>query len=103
MSWKSVEMQVALPRTQDAGRIQDQMQQRGRIDQESLASNQLVKEEMKRKQVNDYNQKNNVNNKKQEPNNQAWMNKRSKNEMENDALVVSTDHPYLGKQIDFNG
>lgn len=51
MSWKSIEMQIALPRTQDAGKIQEQMEQRGKLVQESLAINQTTTEELKRTTV----------------------------------------------------
>ena len=44
MSMKSVEIQIALPRTHDAGKLQEQLQQRGQL-QNDLASQQAKKEE----------------------------------------------------------
>ncbi|MRH42286.1 hypothetical protein GH741_06280 [Aquibacillus halophilus] len=99
MSWKSVEMQVALPRVQDAGKIQEQLQQRGQLLQDTISNNQLLTEELKRKKVNDYNQKDNVNNKKKEDSNKQY---REGHEHSEESENTS-DHPFLGKQIDFNG
>ncbi|MCT2534549.1 hypothetical protein NC661_15895 [Aquibacillus koreensis] len=101
MSWKSVEMQVALPRTQDVGKVQEQLHQRGKVMQESLASNQLVTEDLKRKKVNDSEQKDQVKNKKQESNSQYSTNNIKSNHTEESDL--RSKHPYLGKQIDYNG
>lgn len=48
MSLKAIEMQVALPRTHDAGKLLEQMQQRGQL-QHDLASESVKREEEKRK------------------------------------------------------
>ncbi|QDP40201.1 hypothetical protein [Radiobacillus deserti] len=99
MSWKSVELQVALPRTQDVGKMQEQMQQRNQVLQESLAQSQSVAEEMKRKKVNDFEQKDKVNLKNQSHSHTKEEN--SEHHMEEQTPAV--DHPYLGRRIDFNG
>ena len=44
MSLKSVEMQIAVPRTQEAGRVQNEFQQRPMQDQ-ALLADQLKKED----------------------------------------------------------
>ncbi|WP_050614802.1 hypothetical protein [Bacillus testis] len=49
MSLKAIEMQIALPRTQDAGKIQEQWQQRSQIAHD-FASHELKKEEKKKEQ-----------------------------------------------------
>ena len=43
MSLKAIELQVALPRTQDAGKVQEQLQQRSQIGQD-LAAREMQKE-----------------------------------------------------------
>ncbi|SHN16494.1 hypothetical protein [Gracilibacillus kekensis] len=101
MSWKAVEMQVALPRTQDAGKIQDQMQQQGRIDQNQLAQKLANDELRKRKQVLEQEASEKLKNDK----------KRSgANDPETNHSMEKTDqqhpqykHPYLGNRVDFSG
>ncbi|WP_058307789.1 hypothetical protein [Gracilibacillus massiliensis] len=101
MSWKAVEMQVALPRTQDAGKIQDQMQQQGRIDQNQLAQT-LAKDELrKRKQVLEQEASEKLKNDKK---------KSGFKEQETSRFTAKTNqqhqqykHPYLGNRVDFNG
>lgn len=99
MSWKAVEMQVGLPRTQDAGKIQEQLQQRGQFMQDMLASAQVQSDEVKRKTVNELEQKKQVKNDKQ---------KQQEEEKQPHSHLAKThgntpEHPYLGKKIDING
>src|SRR5699024_4591721 len=54
MGFKSVEMQVAIPRTQDASKMQDQLTRQGQQFQEKLSQQQLREDIMKRTQVNEY-------------------------------------------------
>ncbi|MBB6452897.1 DNA-binding transcriptional regulator PaaX [Salirhabdus euzebyi] len=100
MSWKAVELQVALPRVQDAGQIQDQLQQRGQHVQSHLSQAQLQAQKRKRHQVNE-------------------MNRKEHDKILNDGTGESTElllssprkgkqlkqssHPYLGKIIDYSG
>lgn len=102
MSWRAVEMQIALPRTQDAGKIQEQIQQRGQFMQDVIANQQLAQDEMKRKTVNDLKQKAMLSNKREEKHQTALETENgntSNKTIESHAIA----HPYLGKQIDFNG
>ncbi|MDQ0156788.1 hypothetical protein [Robertmurraya andreesenii] len=48
MSLKAIEMQIALPRTQDIGKLQEQLQQRGQL-QQDFATETVKKEEDKKK------------------------------------------------------
>lgn len=98
MSWKAVEMQVALPRTHDAGRIQEQIQQRGQFMQDVITADHLQKEELKRKTVNELHQKVKLSNQKQSKNLHN-KNSKEKNNQKNQEI----DHPYLGNNIDING
>lgn len=47
LSLKSIELQVALPHSQDAGKIQDQMSKEGQRFQESLTQSQ-IQEDLKK-------------------------------------------------------
>ncbi|WP_078547083.1 hypothetical protein [Litchfieldia alkalitelluris] len=51
MSLKLIELQVAIPRTQDFGKITEQLNQRGQILQNQLATEQKKLDQVKRKQV----------------------------------------------------
>ncbi|WP_188454363.1 hypothetical protein [Virgibacillus oceani] len=100
MSWKSIEMQVALPRTQDAGKLQEQMLKHGQHIQESIAESQLKQEEQKRKRVNEFEQINDVNNRRERGNSDhPQRDNQQKSEQEEQMI----EHPYLGNKIDFSG
>lgn len=51
MSWKGVELQVALPRVQEHSQLQDQLQQRGKQSQDFIGQNHLKEAEKMRKAV----------------------------------------------------
>ncbi|MCM3396377.1 hypothetical protein [Oceanobacillus profundus] len=92
-------MQVALPRTQDAGKMQDNMVKQGQHFQESLAQTQRKQEERTRKRVNEFEKTEKVKNKEQHSKN--LINK--KTQLEQSEEEYKMNHPYLGSQIDFNG
>ncbi|MFC4387425.1 hypothetical protein ACFOZ1_06320 [Gracilibacillus marinus] len=99
MSLKLIELQVALPRTQDAGKLQDIMQQQGRVGQEQLSQQSIAEELKKRQKVNEQREseklKNNRENSKNLiPNNNDTEKKKAKNQ--------TINHPYLGNQIDYS-
>lgn len=99
MSLKSIEMQVALPRTQNAGKSLDHMQKQHQQFQDTLAQSQLKKEKVKRKQVQTFSKvrdpiikdENKQNQKDQQP---------SKKQHHKRPKQSFTKHPYLGNQID---
>ncbi|QTM99437.1 hypothetical protein ERJ70_09050 [Sediminibacillus dalangtanensis] len=101
MSWKSVEMQVALPRVQDAAKMQEQLQQRGQQTQELLAAAQQNLEEVKRKQVNHSVHKADVHNKEKKE--KQFNAKDSQQKKKADEEKTDNNHPYLGRKIDFSG
>lgn len=96
-------MQVALPRTQDAGKLQEQMSKQNQRFQESLAQSQLQEERLKRTQVNE----------SEETIKSEWRDEDEKEEpsegetdSENSkkgSKQEMTNHPYLGNNIDFSG
>ncbi|MFB5660540.1 hypothetical protein [Alteribacillus sp. HJP-4] len=102
MSWKGVELQVALPRSQDAGKLQEQLQQRGQTMQDRLNNEQLKSEHKQRSQVQgkEKTEKNRLGNdtggsdQQEQPQQQRREQLKKPEEME---------HPYKGKTIDITG
>lgn len=104
MSLKAIEMQVALPRTHDAGKIQEQFQQRSQISHD-LASREMQKEvEKHEKSVLKNSQKDKLSLKKDdssdfdEQNHAREEKKKNKKDPE-----IKHVHPYKGNAIDFSG
>ncbi|MEN1966849.1 hypothetical protein WMZ97_02125 [Lentibacillus sp. N15] len=93
MSWKSVEMQVALPRTVDAGKIQEQMHKQPQHVQESAAVIGQKQIDQKRKQVNKF-EKSGKSKRYADPSETKPMDSQH---------TKDEDHPYLGTNIDFSG
>lgn len=102
MSWKSVEMQVALPRTQDAGKLQEQMSKQNDRFQESLAQSQLREQQLKRKRVNEFEK---IKDKKLMDDNEDSKGSNEQGKEKNDDKHTEQDlnHPFLGNKIDFSG
>jgi hypothetical protein len=100
MSFKSIEMQVALPRTFDAGKVADQHQLRHTIDQSHLAEHMQQMVRQQSQTVISKNGKDNVRLKeKQEKERYRNLKKQKKK-----ALADGKNtHPYKGKLIDYNG
>ncbi|WP_019242282.1 MULTISPECIES: hypothetical protein [Bacillus] len=109
MSLKAIEMQVALPRTQDAGKMQEQIQQRSQIAHD-LAAHEMQKEvEKQEKSVMKYEQKDKLHLKEDEEspyegNSQGKdMNGNNHKENKQEEKIVKVVHPYKGNTIDFSG
>lgn len=102
VSWKSVELQVALPRVQEAGKEQDLMSKQNQRFQETLTQSQLQEEIQKRTQVNKFDrlQKSKLTDQDEDKDNpeENEHKKRKKEKMEE-----NIKHPYLGSNIDFSG
>lgn len=100
VSWKSVELQVALPRVQDAGKEQDLMSKQNQRFQETLTQSQLQEEVQKRTQVNKFEhlQKSKLTDQDKENPQENKQEKQKKEKTEEDLK-----HPYLGSNIDFSG
>ncbi|WP_217585583.1 hypothetical protein [Lentibacillus saliphilus] len=99
MSWKSVEMQVALPRVQEAGKMQDQMLKHHQQFQESLAQTHTKQQKLERQQVNDSEHvKNNP-----DSNDASSKHHASDQEQKDDRQQEEKHaHPYLGNHIDLS-
>ena len=106
MSLKLVELQVALPRTQDLGKMQEEIQQRGRHTQEHLASIHHKEDNQKRQQVNKYDEttKNKLQNNGQNQNGAAFSKEnKKKQEKKKQQQLEDSPHPYKGNLIDIEG
>ncbi len=101
MSWRSIEMQVALPRTQDAGKMQEQQMKQNQHFQESLAGVQLKQQLEKRKQVNRSENAEKI--KREEKRTNSSEPNEKEQEQQELRSISKNDHPFLGKRIDFNG
>jgi hypothetical protein len=108
MSLKVIEMQIALPRTQDAGKIQEQLQQRSQI-QHDHAAHEVQKEvEKKEHSVVKEERKSSVqlHTREGNPDKGSFIKgkKRKKNNnTEEKTASTSLPHPYKGKSIDYSG
>jgi hypothetical protein len=101
VSLKLIELQVALPRTQDFGKIQEQLQQRGQHMQDQIARGAKVQDERKRKQVGKNNKKDKSAlhlDQSTTANALVKSSKQKKASQEEKEL-----HPYIGKIIDISG
>ncbi len=95
MSLKLVELQLALPRTYDIGKIQEQMEQQSQLMQSQLAANIQKQEELQRRRVT-ANEKSSEMRWKKEKNPPLFQkNEKNKERKQN--------HPYKGTRIDFTG
>lgn len=99
MSLKGIELQIAIPKTFDAGKIAEQKQQRSQIAQDQanvLTEKQAEKNketvlEAKEFAKMDSDKKNNENDQKQN------------DERRNKEGEKKTEHPYKGSFVDFSG
>ena len=104
MSWKGVELQVALPRVQEHIQLQDQLQQRGKQSQDFIGQNHLKEAEKMRKAVIKSEQKDQTQiHRDADDSNQV----RQSNEHHRPLKQQRTEenrlnHPYLGKKIDYS-
>ena len=102
MSLKAIEMQIALPRMQDASKLQEQIQQRGQ-QQNDVAANSVAKEvEKNRISVTKHEQKEQVRLKDQQRDKKGNQ-EGKKNRKNKESQSVKEVHPYKGNFFDFSG
>jgi len=102
MSLKAIEMQIALPRMQDASKLQEQIQQRGQ-QQNDVAANSITKEvEKNRISVNKHEQKERARLKEQEREKSGHEQGKKDRKMK-ESQPVKEVHPYKGNFFDFSG
>lgn len=103
MSWKSIEMQVALPRTQDAGKLQENISKQSQQFQNELTQQQIEKDKLQQQRVNEFeNIENLKTNDEQEEENASG--EKSSQECEENITIDEQllEHPYLGSHIDYS-
>lgn len=104
MSFRAIELQVALPRSQDVGKIQDQLQQRGQVSQDQLAHDQKKLDELRKHQVSKFeeSEESKLERERQEQKQRERAMQQHKKKQKK-AEVVQETHPYKGKFVDFSG
>lgn len=104
MSWKSIDMQLALNRVPDAGKLQEQLMKENQQFQESLSEKKRKQDDEIRKRVNTYENVDKGTIEDEEDKHQKEENNKDNPfyEDEYDAEEQAT-HPYLGKKIDYSG
>lgn len=103
MSLKAIEMQIALPRTFDAGKIQEQLHQRGQVMQDHISQHLQQEDERKRKKIGKSEQKQDA-----KLDSQQGTSKEIFYHHQTTEKTVAKDHqienhPYKGTVIDFSG
>lgn len=99
MSLKGIEMQIALPRTQDAGKLLEQMEQRNQI-AGHYAAGEVRKDEKKKQTTVAESAKGEKASRRHSKEEQG----RGKGGgSENHGSAPEPDHPYKGRSIDFSG
>ncbi|HZH62336.1 MAG TPA: hypothetical protein VEY70_22760 [Metabacillus sp.] len=93
-------MQIALPRTHDAGKIQEQLNQRNQLIQDQLAQSIKKEVDLKRTQVSENRESDKLSLKKDQSQQHQEHNKKKKKDQK---LEGNPNHPYKGKKIDFFG
>lgn len=98
---RSIEMQVALPRTQTAGKIQDQMQQRSMVAQEHLAQSQEEKDVKRKKTVTESDKAEHEKlNSDDESEGRGGQYRGKSRHREDDGEEQTIKHPYKGVRFD---
>lgn len=101
MSLKSIDLQVALPRTQDAGQLQEQMSKQHQRFQESLVHQQIKQDLLKRRQVNQYERTEGLKvSDEEEPSSKNPHQDEEEENKEKESKQIK--HPYLGQKIDYS-
>jgi hypothetical protein len=102
MSLKSLEMQVALPRTQDFGKMQEQMNQRTMVNQQQSSEEEKLKAELDRKRSVKMEGKNKGNISSEDQSSNGYDEQKKKRQKEKEHVEDHSAHPYKGKHIDIS-
>lgn len=105
MGLKSIELQVAIPRSQDAGKMQEQLSRQGQQFQETLTQQQLSEEVIKRQRTNRQEEvlKRDVDKDEEKAKKREQNKHEAKNKLEKQKRLQEIKHPYLGSKIDWSG
>ncbi|MNI32092.1 hypothetical protein D3C76_15750 [compost metagenome] len=107
MNMKPVEMQIAIPRTSEAGRIQNEGQQRPHIDQNLLAGENIKNSEHDRKRSSGVDESAHNTTVRREGNGSSEQQEGQAHSNHEDGHAEQgkeqmAEHPYKGKHIDFS-
>ncbi|RFU71313.1 hypothetical protein D0469_02030 [Peribacillus saganii] len=102
MSLKSIEMQVALPRTYDASKLQEQLQQRGQLMHDNAAREMHKEDKKKRTTVMKQKAKERPGFPNEDQSNGSYSGDQSRKQKKN-IKEKNHNHPYKGNNIDFSG
>ncbi|MEK4385152.1 RNA polymerase subunit sigma [Solibacillus sp. FSL W7-1464] len=103
MSLKGLELQIAIPKTFDAGKMADQRQQNTILQQ--MHANDALNKELERKQlsVNETEHLNTVNDEEQEKPSENEDEQMQGNKKNKEQLEQKVQHPFKGNLFDFSG
>jgi hypothetical protein len=102
LSLKLVELQVAIPRTQDVGKIQEQLMMRGQHMQDQITSETEKVDKRKRSKVNENNETEDVHTSRDGTPNSLLKNHDSQGKHDTE-MNENKQHPYKGNFIDIVG
>lgn len=104
MSLKAIELQVALPRTVEAGKLQEQLTQKPTVDQHQTAMMNQSEQEQNRIRsapIIASNETMALHEQNERAKQEKWKENKEKNDKEEDKQHHAV-HPYKGKHIDFS-
>jgi hypothetical protein len=101
VSLKAIEMQVALPRTHEAGKLQEQLQQRGQL-QNDFASDHVKKEENKKKNTVMKQEQKDITRFHKDGNGKEQSHEHDR-KREKNTQQRNEPHPYKGTKVDYSG
>ncbi|MEK5184407.1 RNA polymerase subunit sigma [Solibacillus sp. FSL W7-1324] len=103
MSLKGLELQIAIPKTFEAGKMADQRQQNTILQQ--MHANEALNRELERKQlsVNETEHLNTVNDDEQETASQSGEEQMQDNKKNKEQLDQKVQHPFKGNLFDYSG
>ncbi|WP_062105052.1 hypothetical protein [Bacillus niameyensis] len=105
MSLKSIEMQVALPRTVEAGKVSEQLQQRGQLISDQANEEMTKQIEQDRRSVKEMSEQEKLHLKQgsRDGQNDHKHNEHDKKQKDPRKDRTKDSHPYKGKTIDYSG
>lgn len=106
MGLKSIDMQIAIMRQQDASKIQEQLTRQGQQYQETLTQQQLTEEVLRRQRTNRFEhvEKRNVDTNEERSKREHYESQKDKSGNERSKKQKEKiEHPYLGRHIDWSG
>lgn len=103
MSDKSIQLQIALPRTFEASKIQEQLGRKPIVDQDQITSNQLQLDERNRNRSVQLSEADSTKLKDRQNQNNQQQHQHEQNKQSNDnERKNEATHPYKGKTIDYS-